>query len=59
MERICNTLFSEKFQAKLFLWSFGIMGVICFICGFWNNILFLFSAMCGLMCYVSINELKK
>lgn len=59
MERIADAFFSEKFQAKLYLWAFGMMGVFCFIDGFWNNIHFLFSAMCGLMCYVTINELKK
>lgn len=54
-----DILFTETWQARFFIYVFGFWGVICFIAGFWNNIHFLFSAMCGVMVYVSFNELKE
>lgn len=54
-----DILFTETWQAKFFIYVFCFLGVVCFIAGFWNNIHFLFSAMCGVMVYVSFNELKE
>ena len=58
MEKMADVFFSVAWQAKVFAMTFSILGAICFIAGFWNYIHFLFSAMCGLMVYVSFNELK-
>lgn len=58
MEKMVDVFFSDAWQAKVFAMIFSILGVMCFIAGFWNYIHFLFSAMCGLMVYVLFNELK-
>lgn len=58
MGKMVDVFFSDVWQAKFFTMIFSILGVICFIAGFWNYIHFLFSAMCGLMVYALFDELK-
>lgn len=58
MERFADTFFSERFQNKLYMWVFGFMGVVCFICGFWNYGHFVFSAICGITFYVLKKAIK-
>lgn len=58
LEKMLNAIFSETTQNKLFAWIFGIMSISCFIVGFWNNLHFLTAAMCGVMAYLLIDELR-
>lgn len=58
LEKMLDALFSETRQNKFFAWLFGIMGISCFIVGFWNNLHFLTAAMCGVMVYLLFDELR-
>ena len=44
-ERMADVMFSDRFQAKAIIATFGTLGVICLIGAFWKPV-----DVCGYMC---------
>lgn len=58
-EAATNTIFSDLFQAKTLIYTFGAFGV-CFLIGaLWNPWQLLFAALCAVMVVCGISEYKK
>lgn len=59
LEAATNTIFSDLFQAKTLICTFGAFGV-CFLIGaLWNPCQLLFAALCAVMVVCGISEYKK
>lgn len=59
LERMADVMFSELFQAKALIVTFGLLGIACLIGAFWNPWQLMFAAMCGLLVWCGIYEYKK
>lgn len=59
LEAAVETMFSELFQAKALIVTFGALGLCCLIGAFWNPWQLLFAAMCAAMVLCGISEYKK
>jgi hypothetical protein len=59
LEAVTDTVFSDLWQAKAIIVTFGILGVVAFIGAFWNPWQLLFAAMCAAMVLCGISEYKK
>lgn len=55
---IAETIFSDSFQAKAIIWTFGVLGVGALIGSFWNQWQLVIAGMCAIMVLVGIHELK-
>lgn len=58
-ERILRFLFSDLFQAKFIILTFGLLGLCCLICSFWNTYQLVISGMCLVIVLCGISEYKK
>lgn len=52
-------MFSDRFQAKAIIATFGMLGVVCLIGAFWNPWQLMFAGMCAIMVLCVFLELKK
>lgn len=58
-ERMADVMFSDRFQAKAIIATFGTLGVVCLIGAFWNPWQFMFAGLCAAMVLCGFSELKK
>ena len=58
-ERMAETMFSDRFQAKAIIGIFGIFGVICLIGAFYNPAQLLIFGISVAMVICGFSELKK
>jgi hypothetical protein len=59
LESVTETIFSDLFQAKILICTFGAFGS-CFLIGaLWNPWQLLFAALCAVMVVCGILEYKK
>lgn len=59
LEAIAETMFSELFQAKALIVTFGILGVAALIGAFWNPWQLGTAGMCAVMVLCGVSEYKK
>ena len=59
LEAAAETMFSDRFQAKAIISTFGTLGVVCLIGAFWNPWQLMFAGMCAAMVLCGFSELKK
>jgi len=55
---VSEKLFSGTLQAKLLIIIFGLIGIISLIGSYWNPSQLLLTAMCLLMIFCGLKELK-
>ena len=58
-ERMADVMFSDRFQAKAIISTFGTLGVVCLIGALWNPWQLMFAGMCAVMVLCGFSELKK
>lgn len=58
-ERMADVMFSDRFQAKAIIATFGTLGVVCLIGALWNPWQLMFAGMCAVMVLCGFSELKK
>ena len=58
-ERMADVMFSDRFQAKAIIATFGTLGVVCLIGAFWNPWQLMFAGLCAAMVLCGFSELKK
>lgn len=51
-------MFSDRFQAKAIIATFGTLGVVCLIGALWNPWQLMFAGMCAAMVLCGFSELK-
>lgn len=56
---MADVMFSERFQAKAIIATFGTLGVVCLIGAFLEPWQLMFAVMCGAMVLCGFSELKK
>lgn len=59
LERVVDTMFSDLFQAKAIIVTFGLLGMCCLVGSFWNPWQLILAAMCAVMVLCGISEYKK
>ena len=58
-ERMADVMFSDRFQAKAIIATFGTLGVVCLIGAFWNPWQLMFAGISAAMVVFGFSELKK
>lgn len=58
-ERMADVMFSDRFQAKAIIATFGTLGVVCLIGAFWNPWQLMFAGMCAVNGIMWIFRIKK
>lgn len=59
LERLIESMFSEKYQAIALIIVFGITGNICFLASFFNSDHFIIAILCYVIVLCGFFEYKK
>lgn len=58
LERASEVVFSEEWQAKFYGAVFGLLGIACLACAFWNGGLLIIAGICAVMAITARKDEK-